>query len=100
MPRVKECHKLPSSISSDRLSIVCHDEMPTQFSAPPVLFVVFGRMPAGVARRFIVIDPEDGLLLGQNACDLFHRLERLRSIGIEGRDALVIPVRLEMHSIT
>src|SRR5262249_12729685 len=63
------------------------------------LFVEFGRMAASVARRFVVVDPQLRMLVGNDPRELFHRGRRLRLVGIEGWDATMLPVGLKMHGV-
>ena len=56
-------------------------------------------MAASIARRLVVVDPQLRMLVDNDPSDLFHRGSRLCFVYIEGWDATMLPVGLEMHGI-
>src|SRR5258708_14990085 len=67
--------------------------------APYRLIVKLWSMPTCIARRFVVVDPELGVLLIRDARELVHRVQRHLAIGVETRNSPAVPVRLKMDSI-
>src|SRR5260221_1212601 len=67
--------------------------------APYRLIVKLWSMATCIARRFVVVDPELGVLLIRDARELVHRVQRHLAIGVETRNSPVVPVRLKMDGI-
>jgi hypothetical protein len=81
------------------LRFVPNSEVGSGKRAPYRLIVKLWSMATCIARRFVVVDPELGMLLIHDARELVHRVQRHLAIGVETRNSPVLPVRLKMDGI-